>query len=87
MHKVVEPWQRYVADMSRYEVEQYKKEKEAYDTYKFQQRYGKKKTTAGPVPTEPKLVFLKQLHMSGYTTTARMIEQLHYNGHLCFVDV
>ena len=81
MHKVVEPWQRYVADMSRHDVEQYKKEKEAYDTYKFQQRYGKKKTTAGPAPTEPKPVFLKQLHMSGYTTTARMIEQLHINDH------
>lgn len=80
LYKLVEAWQTYVFDNSRSEVEEYKKEKEACETYKMQQRYGKKTTAKGPAPTEPKQVFQKQLHVAGYTTTARMIEQLEINA-------
>lgn len=77
--KMAEPWQKYVFDNSHHKVEEYKKQKEAYELYKMQERQGKKKTTPGTPPEEPTPVYQKELHLGGYTSTARMIEQLEIN--------
>lgn len=79
VHKLVEPWQKYVFDNSRHEVEEYEVKHEAYEFYKQQQRLGKKKQAPGLPPENPPAVRQKQLHISGYTTTARLIEQLEIN--------
>lgn len=79
VHKVVEYWQRNVSDNSRREVEENNKKKEAYELYKLQQRQSKGKALSGTPPEEPGVVRQKQLHVSGYTTTARLIEQLEAN--------
>ena len=79
LHKLVDYWQEYVLNNSKALVKEAKKEKEAYELYKAQQRTGKAKLPAGPVPEEPEPVYEKRLHMSGYTSTARMIEQLEIN--------
>lgn len=81
LFKLAIPWQKYVFDNSRYEVEENKKKKEAADLQKMQMRYGKKQTPAGPPLEDPDTVLQKQLHMGGYTSTARMIEQLEANAH------
>lgn len=80
LHKLIDPWQRSVFDDSNREVEAYKKKQEAYDLYKQQQRQSKGKAPVGVAPDEPVVVRQKQLHVSGYTTTARLIEQLEINS-------
>lgn len=80
IQKLVEPWQTYVADNSRHEVEEYKKKKEAYEIYKAQQRQNRAKKPVGLPPEDPKPVMLKQLHVCGYTSTARLCELLEVNA-------
>ena len=80
VHKMVEVWQRRVFDNSKRKVDAYKKEKEDCDLRKQKQRMSRSKTPVGPSPAEPELVRQQQLHISGYTTTARMIEQLDINS-------
>ena len=80
VHKVVLAWQHRVFDNSKREVDEYKKKKEAAELYKLQQRGSKGKSSTVNAPEEPELVRQKQLHISGYTTTARMIEQLDANA-------
>ena len=78
--KLVDYWHRYVYDNSRCCVEEYKKQQEAADLYKAQQRNGRATKQVGPPPEDPVPVRQKQLRISGYTTTARMIEQLDVNS-------
>ena len=78
--KMIEPWQRSVYDDSFRKVEEYNVQKEAYEGYKQQQRQSRTKKPAGIPPECPRPVYQKQLHMGGYTTTARMIAQLEINA-------
>ncbi|KKB55258.1 DUF3987 domain-containing protein [Parabacteroides gordonii] len=78
-HKLVVPWQRAVYDNSFRKVAEYKKEKEAYELDKMKQRQGKSKPAPGTPLEEPQPVIQQQLHISGYTSTARMNEQLEAN--------
>ena len=77
--KMIEPWQRSIYDNSARKVEEYNKEKEAYELDKLKQRQSKAKKPAGTPLECPRLVQQRQLHMAGYTTTARMIAQLEIN--------
>ncbi|WP_455639981.1 DUF3987 domain-containing protein, partial [Parabacteroides sp.] len=77
---LVDPWQLYVKDNSKAKNKEYKAKQEAYDLYKARQKAsGGKAPQAGPTPEEPEPVPIQQLHVSGYTSTARMIEQLEEN--------
>lgn len=80
VRKLADPWQNYVYDVSKAQVKEYEEKREASDNYKAQVRAAKGKKPAGPPVEEPELVRQKHLHMSGYTTTARMIEQLDVNS-------
>lgn len=80
LFQLVAAWQRYVYDNSHCRVLEYKKKKEEYETYKIQERQGKYKKTVGLPPENPDPVRQMVLHIGGYTTTARMIEQLEVNG-------
>lgn len=80
VRKLADPWQDYIFDISKAKVKEYEEQKELSDNYKAQVRAAKGKKPAGPPPEEPVPVCQKRLHMSGYTTTARMIEQLDVNS-------
>ena len=80
VHKLVKPWQRRVFDNSFRKVEEYKVKKEAWELYKQQQRQSKVKKIPGNPPENPQPVQQMQLHVGGYTTTARLIEQLEANA-------
>ena len=80
VRKLADPWQDYIFDISKAKVKEYEEQKELSDNYKAQVRAAKGKKPAGPPVEEPELVRQKHLHMSGYTTTARMIEQLDVNS-------
>ena len=80
VRKLADPWQDYIFDISKAKVKEYEEQKELSDNYKAQVRAAKGKKPVGLPPEEPVPVFQKRLHMSGYTTTARMIEQLDVNS-------
>ena len=81
LFKLIASWQRYVYDNSRCEVKEYLKKKEEYELYqKLLLRSGGKKP-AGLAPENPEPVKQMNLNISGYTSLARMIEQLETNSH------
>ena len=80
VRKLADPWQDYIFDISKAKVKEYEEQKELSDNYKAQVRAAKGKKPVGLSPEEPVPVCQKRLHMSGYTTTARMIEQLDVNS-------
>ena len=80
VRKLADPWQDYIFDISKAKVTEYEEQKELSDNYKAQVRAAKGKKPVGLPPEEPVPVCQKRLHMSGYTTTARMIEQLDVNS-------
>ena len=80
VRKLADPWQEYIFDISTAKVKEYEEQKELSDNYKAQVRAAKGKKPVGLPPEEPVPVCQKRLHMSGYTTTARMIEQLDVNS-------
>ncbi len=80
VRKLADPWQDYIFDISKAMVKEYEEQKELSDNYKAQVRAAKGKKPVGLPPEEPVPVCQKRLHMSGYTTTARMIEQLDVNS-------
>lgn len=82
MRGLVEPWQQYVYDRSRKEVEKYEEMQREYEQY-LQLRKAKAKNaqTSFPTPVEkPKVVKQKNLNMFGYITLARMLELLQDNS-------
>lgn len=81
LFKLIASWQRYVYDNSRCEVKEYLKKKEEYELYqKLLLRSGGKKP-AGLAPENPEPIKQMNLNISGYTSLARMIEQLETNSH------
>ena len=80
VRKLADPWQDYIFDISKAKVKEYEEQKELSDNYKAQVRAAKGKKSVGLPPEEPVPVCQKRLHMSGYTTTARMIGQLDVNS-------
>lgn len=78
---LIEPWHNYVRNNSLARWKEYKVQQEAYELYKARQKYGRggKKETAGTPVEEPTPVPIKRLHIGGFTSTARMIEQLEAN--------
>ena len=80
VRKLADPWQDYIFDISKAKVKEYEEQKELSDNYKAQVLAAKGKKPVGLPPEEPVPVCQKRLHMSGYTTTARMIEQLDVNS-------
>ena len=80
VRKLADPWQDYIFDISKAKVKEYEEQKELSDNYKAQVRAAKGKKPVGLPPEEQVPVCQKRLHMSGYTTTARMIEQLDVNS-------
>ena len=80
VRKLADPWQDYIFDISKAKVKEYEEQKELSDNDKAQVRAAKGKKPVGLPPEEPVPVCQKRLHMSGYTTTARMIEQLDVNS-------
>ena len=80
VRKLADPWQDYIFDISKAKVKEYEEQKELSDNYEAQVRAAKGKKPVGLSPEEPVPVCQKRLHMSGYTTTARMIEQLDVNS-------
>lgn len=81
LHRIVEAWQQYIYDNSRSYVKEYNKAREEYEAYKqaMRQMRSKGKPYMGPVVEEPEPVKQRNLHISGYTSAARMIEQLQDN--------
>ncbi|WP_455641092.1 DUF3987 domain-containing protein [Parabacteroides sp.] len=79
VYRIVKPWHAYVHNTSKAFVKEYLEKKEVFENYKLQQRASKGKAPEGIPPEDPTPVFQKRLHISGYTTTARMIEQLDIN--------
>ena len=79
VYRIVKAWQTYVSDISKVRVKEYLAKKENCELYRAQQRSSRGKAPAGIPPEEPEPVFQKRLHISGYTSTARMIEQLDIN--------
>lgn len=81
LHRLIEPYQQYIYDNSHYRVKEYEKNKEEYEIYKqaVRQARSKWKAYTGPVVEEPEPVKQRNLHISGYTSAARMIEQLQDN--------
>lgn len=79
LRKLTEKWQNWVAGNSRSHVDEYLEKKEAYELFKLQQRQGRNKQV-GQAPENPTPVREMQLGISGYTTTARLIELLDINA-------
>lgn len=81
LHKLLKSWQRYVYDNSNYAVREFLKKKEAYELYqKLLLRSGGKKSV-GLAPDNPEVVKQMNLNVTGYTSLARMVEQLETNSH------
>lgn len=81
LFKLIASWQRYVYDNSHYEVKEFLKKKEAYDLYQKQLLRSGGKKPAGLAPDNPDPVKQMNLNISGYTSLARMVEQLETNEH------
>lgn len=81
LFKLIASWQRYVYDNSRYRVKEYLKKKEDYDLYQKQLLRSGGKKPVGLAPENPDPVKQMDLNVSGYTSLARMVEQLETNEH------
>lgn len=81
---MLEPWQQYIYDNSRHQVEEYEELQEAYDNYKMHKRQKQtSKQPLGPAPSKPKVVKQRNLALTGNVTpgpargTARSQLSLH----------
>lgn len=82
MRGLIEPWQQYIYDRSRKEVEKYEEQLREYEGY-LQSRKGKGKNaqTSFDTPVEkPRVVKQKNLSLFGYVTLARLLELLQDNS-------
>lgn len=76
LHRAIEPWQESVYAASEARVNEYEQLQRDYDDY-FKQP---KKNREGTPPVKPKVVKQMDLHIPGYTSVAKMTEQLASNG-------
>lgn len=89
LQRMLEPWQQYIYDNSRHQVEEYEELQEAYDNYKMHKR--QKQTSKQPLglaPSKPKVVKQRNLALTGNVTQARLVELLeaNYPYTSCMVD-
>ena len=71
---MLEPWQQYIYDNSRHQVEEYEELQEAYDNYKMHKRQKQtSKQPLGPAPSKPKVVKQRNLALTGNVTQARLV--------------
>ena len=77
LQRMLEPWQQYIYDNSRHQVEEYEELQEAYDNYKMHKRQKQtSKQPLGPAPSKPKVVKQRNLALTGNVTQARLVELL-----------
>lgn len=89
LQRMLEPWQQYIYDNSRHQVEEYEGLQEAYDNYKMHKRQKQtSKQPLGPAPSKPKVVKQRNLALTGNVTQARLVELLeaNYPYTSCMVD-
>ena len=89
LQRIIEPWQQYVYDNSRHEVEEYEALQEEYDNYKMRKRQKQNANQPlGPAPSKPKIVKQRILALTGNVTQARLVELLetNYPYASCMVD-
>ena len=89
LQRMLEPWQQYIYDNSRHQVEEYEELQEAYDNYKMHKRQKQtSKQPLGPAPSKPKVVKQRNLALTGNVTQARLVELLEANCPYtsCMVD-
>ena len=89
LQRVLEPWQQYIYDNSRHQVEEYEELQEAYDNYKMHKRQKQtSKQPLGPAASKPKVVKQRNLALTGNVTQARLVELLeaNYPYTSCMVD-
>ncbi|MBP3518956.1 MAG: DUF3987 domain-containing protein [Parabacteroides sp.] len=89
LQRILEPWQQYIYDNSRHEVEEYEALLEEYENYKMRKRQKQNdKQPLGPAPSKPKVVKQRQLALTGNVTQARLVELLetNYPYTSCLVD-
>lgn len=89
LQRMLEPWQQYIYDNSRHQVEEYEELQEAYDNYKMHKRQKQtSKQPLGPAPSKPKVVKQRNLALTGNVTQARLVELLeaNYPYTSCMVD-
>ena len=89
LQRMLEPWQQYIYDNSRHQVEEYEELQEAYDNYKMHKRQKQtSKQPLGPAPSKPKVVKQRNLALTGIVTQARLVELLeaNYPYTSCMVD-
>lgn len=89
LQRMLEPWQQYIYDNSRHQVEKYEELQEAYDNYKMHKRQKQtSKQPLGPAPSKPKVVKQRNLALTGNVTQARLVELLeaNYPYTSCMVD-
>ena len=89
LQRMLEPWQQYIYDNSRHQVEEYEELQEAYDNYKMHKRQKQtSKQLLGPAPSKPKVVKQRNLALTGNVTQARLVELLeaNYPYTSCMVD-
>ena len=88
LQRMLEPWQQYIYDNSRHQVEEYEELQEAYDNYKMHKR--QKQTSKQPLgpASKPKVVKQRNLALTGNVTQARLVELLeaNYPYTSCMVD-
>ena len=69
LQRMLEPWQQYIYDNSRHQVEEYEELQEAYDNYKMHKRQKQtSKQPLGPAPSKPKVVKQRNLALTGNVT-------------------
>ena len=89
LQRMLEPWQQYIYDNSRHQVEEYEELQEAYDNYKMHKRQKQtSKQPLAPAPSKPKVVKQRNLALTGNVTQARLVELLeaNYPYTSCMVD-
>ena len=89
LQRMLEPWQQYIYDNSRHQVEEYEELQEAYDNYKMHKRQKQtSKQPLRPAPSKPKVVKQRNLALTGNVTQARLVELLeaNYPYTSCMVD-
>ncbi len=89
LQRMIEPWQQYVYDNSRHQVEEYEALQEEYDNYKMRKRQKQAANQPlGPAPSKPKVVKQRNLALTGNVTQARLMEllEVNYPYASCMID-